>query len=159
MVTWRFRRHLPCQNNKNNKGVYFAVRFPTIARIIPPSDVANWSNMLNGCWGIWSCGWDFHKPSTGPGECLQDQNGLPEFDDYNKTCDYPVNGEPNSQKWDPRLFHTVGMPTFPYKYESEYKMTTANSRTPNVYGYYTSLKKYHSVLRVKLSMALGRRLR
>ena len=22
---------------------------------------------------------------------------IPEFDDYNRTCDYPVNGEPNSQ--------------------------------------------------------------
>ena len=22
---------------------------------------ANWSNVLNGCWGMWSCGWDFRQ--------------------------------------------------------------------------------------------------
>ena len=32
------------------------------------------------------------------------------------------------------------MPSFPYKYEAEYTMTLENSRTPNTYGYYTSLK-------------------
>jgi hypothetical protein len=37
------------------------------------------------------------------------------FDDFNKETAYPVNGVPTAQKWDPRLFHTVGMPTFPYK--------------------------------------------
>ena len=68
------------------------------------------------------------------------QDGLPMFDEYDKTNAYPLNGNVNSQKWDPRLFHTVGMPSFPYKYESEYMMTTQNSRTPNTYGFYTSLK-------------------
>lgn len=63
------------------------------------------------------------------------------FDDFNDKIDYPVNGRPTAQKWDPRLFHTVGMPTFPYKYEAQYTMTTANSRTPNEYGFYTSLKE------------------
>ena len=63
------------------------------------------------------------------------------FDDYNEEIDYPVNGEVDEQKWDPRLFHTVGMPTYPYKYEAEYTMTKNNSRTPNTYGYYTSLKE------------------
>ena len=32
------------------------------------------------------------------------------------------------------------MPTFPYKYDKEYTLTTANSRTPNTYGYYTDMK-------------------
>ena len=62
------------------------------------------------------------------------------FDAYDSSDAYPVMGNVNSQKWDPRVFHTVGMPTFPYKYESEYMMTTANSRTPGDYGFYTSLK-------------------
>ena len=31
--------------------------------------------------------------------------------------------------------------TYPYKYEAEYVMTKDNSRTPNTYGYYTSLKE------------------
>ena len=128
-------------DNKNNKESVFAVQASDYSEDHTAFGRANWSNMLNGCWGIWSCGWDFHKPSQNLVNAFKTKNGLPEFDDYNKTCDYPVNGKPNSQKWDPRLFHTVGMPTFPYKYESEYTMTTANSRTPNVYGYYTSLKE------------------
>ena len=103
---------------------------------------ANWSTMLNGCWGMWSCGWDFHKPSQNLVNAFKTQNGLPMFDSYDDDHNtYPINGSPTAQKWDPRLFHTVGMPTFPYKYEEEYTMTTANSRTPNTYGYYTSLKE------------------
>ena len=126
---------------KNSKESVFAVQASDYSEDHTTFGRGNWSNVLNGCWGMWSCGWDFHKPSQDLVNAFKTKNGLPEFDDYNKTCDYPVNGKPNSQKWDPRLFHTVGMPTFPYKYESEYKMTTANSRTPNVYGYYTSLKE------------------
>lgn len=102
---------------------------------------ANWSNMLNGAWGMWSCGWDFHKPSQDLVNAFKTKNGLPEFDDYNKSIDYPINGKPTAQKWDPRLFHTVGMPTFPYKYESDYTLTKANSRTPDTYGYYCSMKE------------------
>ena len=90
---------------------------------------------------MWSCGWDFHKPSQNLVNAFKTKDGLPMFDTFNNTNDYPVNGNPTAQKWDPRLFHTVGMPTFPYKYESEYMMTTDNSRTPNTYGYYTSLKE------------------
>ncbi|MDE6247616.1 MAG: RagB/SusD family nutrient uptake outer membrane protein [Muribaculaceae bacterium] len=102
---------------------------------------ANWSNTLNGCWGMWSCGWDFHKPSQNLVNAYKTRNGLPMFEDYDASDAYPVSGEIDDQKWDPRLFHTVGMPGFPYKYESEYMMTTQNSRTPNTYGFYTSLKE------------------
>ena len=101
---------------------------------------ANWSNTLNGVCGIWSCGWAFQKPSQDFVNAFKTRNGLPEFDDYDATNDHPVNGQPTAQKWDPRLFHTVGMPTFPYKYDKEYTLTTANSRTPNTYGYYTDMK-------------------
>ena len=128
-------------DNKNSKESVFAVQASDYSEDHTTFGRGNWSNVLNGCWGMWSCGWDFHKKKKKKNNAFKTKNGLPEFDDYNKTCDYPVNGKPNSQKWDPRLFHTVGMPTFPYKYESEYTMTTANSRTPNVYGYYTSLKE------------------
>ena len=103
----------------------------------------NWSNMLNGCWGIWSKGWDFHKPTQNLVNAFKvDENGYPMFDDYDKDHNvHPVNGVPVDQKWDPRLFHTVGMPTFPYKYEAEYTLTTDNSRNPANYGFYTSLKE------------------
>jgi hypothetical protein len=72
---------------------------------------------------------------------VKTKDGLPMVEDFNKETDYPVNGVPTAQKWDPRLFHTVGMPTFPYKYEVAYTMTTDNSRNPSTYGYYASLKE------------------
>ena len=88
-----------------------------------------------------SCGWDFHKPTQNLVNAFKTRDGLPMFNDYNNEIAYPINGVPTAQKWDPRLFHTVGMPTFPYKYEAEYTMTKDNSRTPNTYGYYASLKE------------------
>lgn len=125
---------------KNSSESVFAVQTSQYTEDNTRFGRANWSNMLNGCWGMWSCGWDFHKPSQDLVNAYKTRNGLPMFDDYDKTDDYPVNGVASTQKWDPRLFHTVGMPTFPYKYEAEYMMTTENSRTPNTYGFYTSLK-------------------
>ncbi len=126
---------------KNSKESIFAVQHSNYEEDNTLYGRANWSNMLNGCWGIWSCGWDFHKPSQNLVNAFKTKDGLPMFDDYNKETAYPTNGVPNGQKWDPRLFHTVGMPTFPYKYEVEYTMTKDNSRTPNTYGYYASLKE------------------
>ncbi|MDE5807816.1 MAG: RagB/SusD family nutrient uptake outer membrane protein [Muribaculaceae bacterium] len=125
---------------KNSKESVFAVQTSQYTEDNTRFGRANWSNMLNGCWGFWSCGWDFHKPSQNLVNAYKTKDGLPMFDDYDKADAYPVMGNLNSQKWDPRLFHTVGMPTFPYKYEAEYMMTTDNSRTPNTYGFYTSLK-------------------
>ena len=126
---------------KNSKESIFAVQHSDYQDDNTRFGRANWSNMLNGCWGIWSCGWDFHKPTQNLVNAFKTKDGLPMFDDYNNQTAYPVNGVPTAQKWDPRLFHTVGMPTFPYKYEAEYTMTTDNSRTPNTYGYYASLKE------------------
>lgn len=125
---------------KNSKESVFVVQTSDYTEDNTRYGRANWSNTLNGCWGMWSCGWDFHKPSQNLVNAYKTRNGLPMFDDWNDSNDYPVNGKPSAQKWDPRLFHTVGMPSFPYKYEDEYIMTTDNSRTPNTYGYYTSLK-------------------
>ena len=126
---------------KNSKESIFAVQTSDYKNDNTTFGRANWSNVLNGVWGMWSCGWDFHKPSQDLVNAFKTKNGLPEFDDYNTSIAYPINGEPNAQKWDPRLFHTVGMPTFPYKYEPEYTLTKANSRTPNTYGYYCSMKE------------------
>ena len=126
---------------KNSKESVFAIQTSGYTEDNTRFGRANWSNTLNGCWGMWSCGWDFHKPSQNLVNAFKTKNGLPMFDDYADTNDWPVAGEPDGQKWDPRLFHTVGMPTFPYKYESDFTMTTANSRTPNTYGFYTSLKE------------------
>ena len=126
---------------KNSKESVFAVQCSDYKDDNTTFGRANWSNMLNGCWGIWSCGWDFHKPSQNLVSAFKTKDGLPDFDNFDKEIAYPINGAPTAQKWDPRLFHTVGMPTFPYKYEQQYTMTKDNSRTPNTYGYYASLKE------------------
>ena len=126
---------------KNSKESVFAVQTSDYSDDHTKFGRANWSITLNGCWGMWSCGWDFHKPSQNLVNAFKTENGLPMFDSFNDKIDYPVNGKISSQKWDPRLFHTVGMPSFPYKYESAYIQTENNSRTPNTYGYYTSLKE------------------
>ena len=126
---------------KNSKESVFAVQHSGYEDDNTIYGRANWSNMLNGCWQIWSCGWDFHKPTQNLVNAFKTKDGLPMFNDYNDQIAYPINGVPTAQKWDPRLFHTVGMPTFPYKYESQYTMTKDNSRTPNTYGYYASLKE------------------
>ena len=127
--------------HKNSKESVFAVQCSDKADDHTNFGRANWSIMLNGCWGIWTDGWDFHKPSQDLVDAFKTRDGLPMFDDYADSMDYPVNGRPTAQKWDPRLFHTVGMPTFPYKYESAYTLTVDNSRTPTMYGYYTSMKE------------------
>lgn len=126
---------------KNSKESVFAVQCSDYKDDNTIYGRANWSIMLNGCWGMWSCGWDFHKPSQDLVNAFKTKNGLPDFNGYDDETAYPINGAPTAQKWDPRLFHTVGMPTFPYKYEEAYVMTKENSRTPNTYGYYTSLKE------------------
>ena len=126
---------------KNSKESVFAVQTSQYTEDNTVYGRANWSNMLNGCWGMWSCGWDFHKPSQDLVNAYKTRNGLPLFDDYDATDAYPVAGVESEFGWDPRLFHTVGMPSFPYKYEAEYMMTMDNSRDPNSYGYFTSLKE------------------
>lgn len=128
--------------NKNGRESVFAVQHSQYDEDGTVFGRANWSNMLNGTWQIWSCGWDFHKPSQNLVNAFKTRNGLPMFDDYDQNHnEYPMRGVSTGQKWDPRLFHTVGMPTFPYKYEESVKMTDKNSRTPGTYGYYTSLKE------------------
>ena len=131
------------EENEGNCETIFAVQHSDYLDDNTKFGRNNWSNMLNGCWGIWSKGWDFHKPTQNLVNAFKvDDNGFPMFETYdNEHNIHPVNGIPVDQKWDPRLFHTVGMPTFPYKYEAEYTLTTDNSRNPANYGFYTSLKE------------------
>lgn len=127
---------------KNSKESVFAVQTSHYTEDNTVKGRANWSNTLNGCWGIWSKGWDFHKPSQNLVNAFKTQDGLPMFDDYDKEHNsYPVRGIASAQKYDPRLFHTVGMPSWPYKYEESITMTKDNSRNPSTYGYYTSIKE------------------
>ncbi len=102
---------------------------------------ANWSNTLNAPWGLFACGWDFHKPSQNLVNAFKTKNGLPMFEEFNDVVWYPEVGGSTAQKCDPRLFHTVAINGFPFKYEENIVFTVDNSRTPNTYGYYASLKE------------------
>lgn len=128
----------------NSKESIFAVQHSLPEQDGTTYGRANWSNMLNGVWKIWSCGWDFHKPTQNLVNAFRTRNGLPCFDSFDNENEYNLivtAGSDNGYKYDPRMFHTVGMPTFPYKYEQAYTLTTENSRNPGAYGYYCSMKE------------------
>lgn len=128
--------------NKNSKESVFAIQTSHYTEDNTVKGRANWSNVLNGCWGIWSKGWDFHKPSQNLVNAFKTQDGLPMFEHSEDVHNsYPIKGIASQQKYDPRLFHTVGMPSWPYKYQDDLVMTKDNSRNPGDYGYYTSIKE------------------
>lgn len=76
-----------------------------------------------------------------PRQCLQDQEWSANGQLRRGNNAILTLGADTKYKYDPRLFHTVGMPTYPYKYEEQFTLTKANSRTPNTYGYYCSMKE------------------
>lgn len=78
---------------------------------------------------------DFLKPSQTLVNAFRTQNGLPAFDNYN-TKD---NG--HAEKNDPRLFHTVALPGFAYKYNEALIYDVDWNRNPGTYGPYASLKE------------------
>lgn len=69
-----------------------------------------------------------------------DVNGLPMFDTFNDSemkdpADFFTNGV------DPRLDHTVGIRTHPFKYDPEFIVDDSWSQVPALYGYYVPMKE------------------
>lgn len=79
---------------------------------------------------------DFQKPSQNLVNAYKTANGLPEFSDYNK-ADYNA----NTDKVDPRLYHTVALPGVPYKYDKKNIFDESWTRNKAAYGLYSSLKE------------------
>lgn len=95
----------------------------------------NWGDVLSVPMGVGCC--DFHKPSQNLVNAYKtDKTGLPMFDSFDNT-----NYDSNANSVDPRLYHTVAMPGFPYKYNKELVYEEGWNRNPTVYGYYASLKE------------------
>ena len=95
----------------------------------------NWGDVLSVPMGVGCC--DFHKPSQNLVNAYKtDKTGLPMFDSFDNT-----NYDSKANSVDPRLFHTVAMPGFPYKYNKELIYEEGWNRNPTVYGYYASLKE------------------
>ncbi len=95
----------------------------------------NWGDVLSVPMGVGCC--DFHKPSQNLVNAYKtDKTGLPMFDSFDNT-----NYDSKANTADPRLYHTVAMPGFPYKYNKELIYEEGWNRNPTVYGYYASLKE------------------
>lgn len=95
----------------------------------------NFGDQLTAPQGIGCC--DFHKPSQNLVNAFKTSvDGFPlvgsyDTENYNSATD-PV---------DPRLFHTVAIPGFPYKYNEKYTFDESWSRNKTFYGTYASLKE------------------
>lgn len=101
----------------------------------------NWSNglIVPNIPGVTDGGTDFYKPSQNLVNAFRtDAGGHPLFDSFN-TKNYDK-AEDNA---DPRLFLTVGMPEFPYEFNTKYMMKKNNtwSRSGGLYGYNVTLKQ------------------
>ncbi len=98
---------------------------------------------------------DFLNPSYMMLNAFQTDNvyGLPMMDTYNNSDMFDIDNWANlsdsamisSINWmgptvDPRLDHTVGIPTHPFKYDPNFIMVKGWRRVPEVYGYLTSMK-------------------
>lgn len=78
------------------------------------------------------------------------ETGLPMFDTYNDEFLYEINtwaSVPDlstidfmTQTVDPRMDHTIGIPTHPWKYDPTFVAQKSWRRVPEVYGYTTSMK-------------------
>lgn len=111
-----------------------------------PAGRTDTSNSLNfPMYGAYGC-CSFHRPSHNLVNAFQtDQSGLPKFDSYNEgimvdSADFKNNS------FDPRLDHTVGVPSHPYKYQPDVIYRTEGfTRGPQVYGPFSAMKEVQQV--------------
>jgi len=99
---------------------------------------SSWMNFpMNAEYG---CCW-FNVPSQNLVNSYKtDINGIPMFETYNDTeMKNPEDFQLNTV--DPRLDHTVGIPTHPYKYVPTFIYETSWARVPEVYGYFSTMKE------------------
>ncbi|HMR18528.1 MAG TPA: RagB/SusD family nutrient uptake outer membrane protein [Sphingobacterium sp.] len=94
----------------------------------------NFSDVLSVPMGLGCC--DFNKPSQSLVNAFRTtENGLP-LTNYNT-----LNAYSTSEKYDPRLFHTVAIPGLPYKYNTGRIYEEGWNRNPADYHFYASLKE------------------
>ncbi|WP_324756109.1 RagB/SusD family nutrient uptake outer membrane protein [Sphingobacterium thalpophilum] len=94
----------------------------------------NFSDLLSVPMGLGCC--DFNKPSLSLVNAFRTTGkGLP-LDNYNTLATFST-----SEKYDPRLFHTVAIPGLPYKYNSKRTYEQSWNRNPAEYSVYASLKE------------------
>ncbi|TGD82571.1 RagB/SusD family nutrient uptake outer membrane protein [Hymenobacter wooponensis] len=85
------------------------------------------------------CG--FHQPSQNLVNAYKtDAQGLPLFTTFNNS-DLSTPADFQTNTVDPRLDHTVGIPSHPYKYAPTFVFETSWLRDQNTYGVYMSMKE------------------
>jgi hypothetical protein len=96
---------------------------------------------------------DFHNPSYTMLNAFKTDpaTGLPLFDTYNDDLLYDIDtwaGLPDLSgiDWmtptvDPRMDHSIAIPTHPFKYDPEFLMTRGGRRVPEIYGYLSTMKE------------------
>lgn len=89
--------------------------------------------------GGFGCCW-FHVPSQNLVNAFQtSDDGTPLFDTFNdESLDAPADFQTNTV--DPRLDHTVSIPTHPFKYQPNQVYDESWARSPQLYGPYSSMK-------------------
>ncbi len=99
----------------------------------------NFAFELTAPQGIGCC--DFNKPSQNLVNNFEtDSKGLP-VENYQTKANGNYDGSQKTQTVDPRLYHTVAIPGYPYKYNPDVEFTDGWSRSANIYGKYASLKE------------------
>ena len=96
---------------------------------------------------------DFHNPSYSMLSAFETKDGLPLFEGYNDEILYEadtwaalesldgIDMGPTGPTVDPRLDHSIALPTHPFKYDPTFLMTKGGRRVPEIYGYLSSLKE------------------
>ena len=101
----------------------------------------NFADFLSVPQGLGCC--DFHKPSQNLVNAFKTSKGLPMFKMTNGVYseNYDIANYSKSKAADPRLFSTVAMDGFPYKYNEDLLFQNSWNRNPEVYGNFASLKE------------------
>ncbi|HLA54307.1 MAG TPA: RagB/SusD family nutrient uptake outer membrane protein [Flavitalea sp.] len=87
----------------------------------------------------YGCCW-FHVPTQNLVNAFKTDNGLPEFETFNQVS-LAAPADFLSNTVDPRLDHTVGIPTHPWKYVPTFVYDISWTRVPDVYGLFSSMKE------------------
>lgn len=98
----------------------------------------------------------FHRPSYNLVNAFQtDETGLPKFDSYNEVV-MDDSADFRNNSFDPRIDHTVGIPSHPYKYQPDIIYNYVEfTRGPEVYGPFSAMKEVQQVDCPCLTQATG----
>lgn len=108
-----------------------------------PNGNLNGGTPLNAPWWppYFSC-CDFHKPTYNMVNAFRvSSDGLPLFNTFNDAEIQDKDTYFGTNQWDPRIGHTVAIPGLPWKYQPDILFDSSGSRTPAIYGYFSSLKE------------------